>query len=139
MPLELGLRWRLPGGLARPRAAFTMDKHDVILRDSAGFNVSGGTHAPPRPRVRRRLGTRGRLALSAASGTLARHEYRFTAAVEQGEQITSGNDIDTAPRDIHALRLQHDAAMSRCRTRMALSAPTGPMRPTLRAMAGTIS
>ncbi len=28
--------------------------------------------------------------------------------VEQGEPITSGNDVDTAPRGIHALRLRHD-------------------------------
>ena len=45
-----------------------------------------------------------------AAGTVARHEYRFDAAVEQGEQITSGNEIDTAPRDIHAMRLRYDAA-----------------------------
>jgi outer membrane receptor protein involved in Fe transport len=45
-----------------------------------------------------------------AAGTFARHEYRFTAVVEQGEQITSGNDVDTAPRDIHALRLRRVGA-----------------------------
>ena len=39
--LELGLRWRCAtAGL--DLAAFTMDKQNVILRDSAGFNVSGG-------------------------------------------------------------------------------------------------
>jgi outer membrane receptor protein involved in Fe transport len=83
-----------------------MDKQNVILRDSAGFNVSGG-------RTRHR-GLEYDLDWAfakawtiAGSGTVARHEYRFTAAVEQGEQITAGNDIDTAPRDVHTLRLQH--------------------------------
>lgn len=105
--VELRLRWR--GASARlDLAAFTMDKQDVILRDSAGFNVSGG-------RTRHRgleydfdWGFVEGWTI-AGSGTKARHEYRFTAAVEQGEQITAGNDIDTAPREIHALRLRHDA------------------------------
>lgn len=105
--VELGLRLRgASAGL--DLAAYTMDKKDVILRDSAGFNVGGG-------RTRHR-GLEYDLDWTfaeewaiAASGTLARHEYRFTAAVEQGEQITAGNDIDTAPREVHALRLRHDA------------------------------
>jgi outer membrane receptor protein involved in Fe transport len=106
--VELGLRWRgASAGL--DLAAFTMDKQNVILRDSAGFNVSGG-------RTRHR-GLEYDLDWAfakgwtiAGNGTVARHEYRFTAAVEQGEQITAGNDIDTAPRQIHALRLRHDTA-----------------------------
>jgi outer membrane receptor protein involved in Fe transport len=106
--VELGLRWRgASAGL--DLAAFTMDKQNVILRDSAGFNVSGG-------RTRHR-GLEydldwafGKGWTIAGSGTVARHEYRFTAAVEQGEQITAGSDIDTAPRDIHTLRLQHQTA-----------------------------
>ncbi len=105
---ELGLRWR--GARASlDLALFHMDKDKVILRDSAGFNVSGGKT--------RHVGLEyeGEVALAddwsiSAAGTVARHEYRFTAAVEQGEQITSGNDMDTAPRNIHSLRLHHDAA-----------------------------
>ena len=38
-----------------------MDKSDVILRDSAGFNVSGGRTRHRRARVRGRLGLRRRL------------------------------------------------------------------------------
>ena len=105
--VELGLRIR-GASVGLDLAAFAMDKEDVILRDSAGFNVSGG-------RTRHR-GLEYDLDWDftetwtiAASGTFARHEYRFTAAIEQGEQITSGNDIDTAPRDIHSLRLRHVA------------------------------
>ncbi len=102
---ELGWRWR-GRGLALDLAAFAMDKRDVILRDSAGFNLSGGRTRHRgleyaldwTPAARWTIG---------AGGTLARHEYRFTAAVEQGEQISAGNDVDTAPRELHALRLLH--------------------------------
>ena len=105
--LELGLRWR-GASTGLDLAAYTMEKQNVILRDSAGFNVSGGStrHRGLEYDFDRDLPDHWNIA---ASGTLARHEYRFTAAVEQGEQITAGNDIDTAPRDIHALRLRRDA------------------------------
>ena len=104
---ELGLRWR--GASARlDLAAFAMDKDNVILRDSAGFTVSDGNT--------RHRGLEYELDWNfaegwtiAGAGTYARHEYRFTAAVEQGEQITSGDDIDTAPRQLHALRLRREA------------------------------
>ncbi len=106
--VELGLRWR-GASTALDLAAFSMDKRNVILRDSAGFNVSDG-----------RTRHRGieydfdwaftRSWTIAGSGTIARHEYRFTAAVEQGEQITAGNDVDTAPREIHSLWLRHAGA-----------------------------
>jgi outer membrane receptor protein involved in Fe transport len=100
---EVGLRWRARAA-SLDVALFHMDKDDVILRDSAGFNVSGG-------RTRHRgLEYEGDWAfaedwLLSAAGTLARHEYRFTALVEPREQLTSGDDMDTAPRDIHVLRL----------------------------------
>ena len=107
--LELGLRLR--GTTASlDLAAFRMDKHDVILRDSAGFNVTGGRT--------RHLGIEYEAAWTfhadwtlSGSGTVADHEYRFTAAVEQGEQITAGNAVDTAPRQVHALRLRRDGGL----------------------------
>ena len=101
---ELGLRWR-SAAVALDAALFHMDKQDVILRDYAGFNVSGG-------RTRHQgFEYQGDCSFAegwsvSANGTFARHEYDFTAAVEQGEQITAGNDMDTAPRDIHAFRLR---------------------------------
>jgi outer membrane receptor protein involved in Fe transport len=104
---EIGLRWR-GSSAGIDLAAFHMDKRDVILRDSAGFNISDG-------RTRHR-GIEYDLDWTfaggwtiEAGGSYARHEYRFSAAIEQGEQITSGKDIDTAPRDLHALRLRRNA------------------------------
>jgi len=102
---ELGLRWRAEAASV-DLALFTMDKDDVILRDSAGFNVSGGRTRHRGVEYEADWAFAGDW-LVAAAGTYARHEYRFTALVDQGEQITSGNDMDTAPRDIHALRLRY--------------------------------
>jgi outer membrane receptor protein involved in Fe transport len=104
---ELGLRWRgAAGGI--DLAAWTMDKDDVILRDSAGFTVSGGStrHRGLEYALDWRPAPHWTIS---ATGTVARHEYRFTAAVEQGEQITAGNDIDTAPRWLNALRLGRES------------------------------
>ncbi len=105
---ELGFRWRAQNA-SLDLALFHMDKDDVILRDSAGFNLSGGRTRHVGLEYDAGWDIAGDWSLSAA-GTIARHEYRFTADVEQGEVIASGNDIDTAPRDIHTLRLSYDAA-----------------------------
>ncbi|MGQ0383770.1 MAG: TonB-dependent receptor [Gammaproteobacteria bacterium] len=104
---ELGWRWH-GAALGIDLAAFAMEKLDVILRDSAGFNLSGGRtrHRGLEIEVDWRIAHGWSLA---GSGTIARHEYRFTAAVEQGEQISSGNDVDTAPRELSAVRLRRDA------------------------------
>ena len=104
--VELGLRWR-SAAFSADIAAFHMDKRDVILRDSAGFNVSGGRTRHVGVEYQADWAFLDAWTLSAA-GTFADHEYRFNAAVEQGEVITSGNDVDTAPRDIHGLRLRHE-------------------------------
>ncbi len=105
--VELGVRWR-GAGTAVDLAAFAMDKRHVILRDSAGFNVSDGRtrHRGIEYAFDWRPAEHWTLAVA---GTVAWHEYRFTAAVEQGEQITSGNDIDTAPRWQNAIRLRREA------------------------------
>ena len=102
---ELGIRWRAETASV-DLALFTMDKDDVILRDSAGFNVSGGRtrHRGAEYEADWAFAEDWRVS---ATGTYARHEYRFTSLVEQGEQITSGNDMDTAPRDINAVRLHY--------------------------------
>ena len=106
--VELGMRWR-SYSVSADVAAFHMDKRDVILRDSAGFNVSGGRTRHVGIEYHADWAFLNAWTLSAA-GTFADHEYRFNAAVEQGEVITSGNDVDTAPRDIHGLRLRHERA-----------------------------
>lgn len=106
---EAGFRWRTEP-LSFDLALFRMDKENVILRDSDGFNVSGGRTRHEGLEYEGDWSFAGGWLLSAA-GTYAKHTYRFTGAVEQGEQITSGNDIDTAPRDIHSIRLRRSGAV----------------------------
>jgi outer membrane receptor protein involved in Fe transport len=101
--VELGYR-RLGETLSVELTGFWMEKDDVILRDAFGFNVSGGRTR--HQGVEYGFGWRpwGGLSL-AASGAVARHTYRFTGAIEQGERVTSGDDVDTAPRQLHNVRL----------------------------------
>jgi iron complex outermembrane receptor protein len=86
-------------------AAFDMRKRNVILRDSNGFNVSDGrtTHEG----IEYQVAWAPLDWLTAmVGGTHARHEYDFSRAIESGETITRGNDVDTAPRDLLRAALQ---------------------------------
>lgn len=85
-------------------AAFALDKRHVILRDSSGFNISNGetTHRGIEYEAAWSFSPTWRVS---ANGTFARHEYAFDASIEGGETIRDGNDVDTAPRQVHALRL----------------------------------
>jgi outer membrane receptor protein involved in Fe transport len=91
--------------LSLSTAVFDMDKQNVILRESSGFNVSNGRtrHRGVEYEARARLAAW--LSLHAA-GTYARHEYGFSRSVEGGETIVKGNDVDTAPRQVHNLGVE---------------------------------
>ena len=98
--LEAG--WRLAGErYAVSLAAFTQRKRQVILRDANGFNVTGGRtrHAGLEYEFAWQPFERLRVDVN---GSYARHEYDFDAAIEGGETIVRGRDIDTAPRHLHA-------------------------------------
>jgi outer membrane receptor protein involved in Fe transport len=97
--LELGLKAAYPTWSAEA-ALFDMDKRDLILRESNGFNVSGGrtSHRGVEYTLRWRPASPLELAVA---GTYARHRYEFTRAVEGGERIVAGNDVDTAPRSVY--------------------------------------
>jgi iron complex outermembrane receptor protein len=101
--LEAGWKFR-SGDLTLNAAVFSMEKNNVILREANGFNVSNGrtTHRGVEYEARFRLNDR--FAVRAA-GTYARHEYGFSRAIEGGERIVEGNDVDTAPRQMHNLGL----------------------------------
>ncbi|MGD9598552.1 MAG: TonB-dependent receptor [Steroidobacteraceae bacterium] len=85
-------------------AAFALGKRNLIVRDSSGFNVNGGrtTHRGIEYELAWRPAPAWRLA---AAGSVAWHRYAFSASAGGGETIRSGNDIDTAPRNLHALRI----------------------------------
>ena len=82
-----------------------MDKRNVILRDASGFNVDNGRTSHQGVEYELVWQALPALALSVA-GTFARHRYEFSSAIEGGETIVDGNDVDTAPRQIHAASLR---------------------------------
>jgi iron complex outermembrane recepter protein len=104
---ELGWKTRAFGRFDIDLALFRMNKRNVILRESNGFNVGNGetSHRGFEYSLLHRqwLPSVGEDLLLILSGTVARHEYDFSRAVEGGETIVKGNDIDTAPRNVHAI------------------------------------
>ncbi|MCC5793214.1 MAG: TonB-dependent receptor [Chromatiales bacterium] len=106
--LELGLRHQAER-LRLEAVAFAMDKRDYILRDAEGFNVSDGRSRHHGIELSGNWLLPGGL-YAAAAGTWARQVYRFDRAAGQGEVITRGNDIDTAPRTLGSVRLGHAGA-----------------------------
>ncbi|HXW10902.1 MAG TPA: TonB-dependent receptor [Steroidobacteraceae bacterium] len=110
--VELGVKaalaaWRLEV------AAFDMRKDEVILRDSNGFYVSDGRTSHEGVEYQLSWQPTDWL-LAGVGGTFARHRYEFSKAVEGGETITRGNDVDTAPRELlrASLELRPLAALS---------------------------
>jgi iron complex outermembrane recepter protein len=101
--VELG--WKYQGALFSLNGAFyDMKKSNVILRETNGFNVGNGATRHRGFEYEARLDP-GRWTAS-LNGSVARHEYAFSRAVEGGETIVSGNDVDTAPRNLHTLALE---------------------------------
>ena len=104
---EAGVKAALPS-VDLALALFTMRKRDVILRESNGFNVGDGETSHRGLEYELRWRPLDSLELGVA-GTFARHRYEFSRAVEGGELITDGNDVDTAPRQLHRAALRWDA------------------------------
>jgi iron complex outermembrane recepter protein len=113
--VEAGVKAALPS-LDVALALFTMRKRDVILRESNGFNVGDGETSHRGLEYELRWRPVDAVELGAA-GTFARHRYEFSRAVEGGEVIVDGNDVDTAPRQLHRAAVRWDAA-----ARLALEA-----------------
>jgi outer membrane receptor protein involved in Fe transport len=103
--VELGWKTTV-GNLHLNAALYEMNKRDVILREANGFNVSNGAtrHRGFEYELRRK----GRYTVVSLNGTVARHEYAFSRAIEGGETIVEGNDVDTAPRNITTLSVEVD-------------------------------
>jgi outer membrane receptor protein involved in Fe transport len=101
--LELGWRGTVDA-LRYAFAAFTMQKDNVIFRDSTGFNVSNGRTSHHGLEYEFDWAMRSNWSLSLA-GTLARHTYDFSRSIDGGETVVAGRDVDTAPRHVHNARL----------------------------------
>jgi len=99
--LEAGWKFHLQR-FSLQTALFAMQKDNVIMREANGFNVSNGSTRHRGFEYEARFALNDMFALRAA-GTWARHEYDFSRAIEGGETIIKGNDVDTAPRQVHNL------------------------------------
>jgi len=98
--VELG--WKGAFGIIHINTAlYSMKKSDLILRETNGFNVSNG--ATRHTGFEYEIAREGSYTRAMLSGTVARHEYAFSRAIEGGETIIDGNDVDTAPRNVHSL------------------------------------
>jgi outer membrane receptor protein involved in Fe transport len=96
--LEAGLRGRI-GGARVEFAVYAMEKRNFFFRDADGFNVTDGRtrHRGVEAGLNMPLGE----TLSfGASASYARHTYRFDrpVSVTATESISSGANVDTAPR-----------------------------------------
>jgi iron complex outermembrane receptor protein len=100
---ELGMRGYF-GPFRYALAGFVMEKDNVIFRDANAFNVSDGRTDHEGIEYELAWSPIATLTLAAA-GTYARHKYAFDRAVEGGETIVSGRDVDTAPRHVHTARV----------------------------------
>ena len=85
-------------------AIYYQEKRNVLLRDANGFNIDGGRtrHQGVEYEVQGTLGPHWEAQLA---GSWARHRYAFNRAIEGGETVLSGTDIDTAPRSLARLAI----------------------------------
>lgn len=94
--LELGFEIR-PADAVLGLTAFVERKEDEVLRDANGFNISAGKTRAEGIEFDAHWAVSATQSLSLAA-TWARHRYDFSRAIGGGETITSGDDVDTAPR-----------------------------------------
>ena len=93
--LEAGLEGSSEDGSVS-LVAFVQRTEDEVLRDANGFNISAGETSAHG--VEFALGwTPMEDHAFDLVGTWARHEYDFSRAVDNGETITEGDEVDTAP------------------------------------------
>jgi iron complex outermembrane receptor protein len=81
-----------------------MKKRESVIRDSDGFNVSGGRskHQGVELAVNWQWTDSIRFEVN---GSYARHVYDFDTIAARGETFVSGNDVDTAPRFLGSAEL----------------------------------
>jgi len=85
-------------------AAFDATRTAVILRDANGFNVPDGKTTHRGVEYEWQYAATPDIDVTLA-GSRARHRYAFSRAIDGGETIVAGKDIDTAPRALDTLEI----------------------------------
>lgn len=87
-------------------ALFAMRKRDSVIRDAAGFSISGARskHEGLEIAVERQVADAWRFS---ANASYARHQYDFDLVAARGETFVSGRDVDTAPRWLGSAELSY--------------------------------
>jgi iron complex outermembrane recepter protein len=115
--IELGARGNTHG-VSFELASYYMEKSNFFFRDSAGLNVPNGetNHYGIELEASAPLGAGFDLS---GSATYAVHKYDFNrAAANPSNNITSGDDIDTAPRTLANIRLGYTFDDDRARVEL---------------------
>lgn len=107
--VELGVRAAFGERINVDLAGFWMDKRNFFFRDADGFNVSDGRTRHVGAEADIRIALLETLTLQSAV-SYAAHTYRFDRNPSSNsstvrENITSGDDVDTAPRVLANTRL----------------------------------
>ena len=128
--MELG--WKFRSGTVLADTA--RSSHEKEQRDPARSQWLQRRATAPRGIAAsntKRAAMRSACSRSALAGTFARHEYAFSRAIEGGETIVDGNDVDTAPRNVHSLesRRAHSATAEAGRLRRWTSVYVGQILP----------
>jgi outer membrane receptor protein involved in Fe transport len=102
---ELGTRLALGDAVNVNLAGFWMEKRNFFFRDADGLNVNNGETRHVGVEADVTLSLHKTLTLQSAA-TYAAHTYRFDRVTgNAAETISSGDDVDTAPRVIANTRL----------------------------------
>lgn len=107
--VEVGFRGALGERINVDLAGFFMEKKNFFFRDADGFNVANGKTRHAGVEADIRIALHETLTVQSAV-TYAAHTYRFdrnpnSSPGTMRENITSGDDVDTAPRVIANTRL----------------------------------
>ncbi len=109
--IEAGVRHN-SGTLALEAVAYYMRKRNFIFRDAEDANVSDGKTRHQGVEVSADWRFAGNFYL-ALTGSWSDQEYRFDRSADLGEEIRSGNEVDTAPQKLASARLGYDFSRGR--------------------------
>ena len=102
--LEMGLRYTADRSMIHA-TAYHEYSENLIIRDSEGFNQSGGRVDSSGVELGLTYALSPRHELRAAQ-SWAKHQYDFTQDLALREVIVAGSDVDTAPRHLGSVQWQ---------------------------------